>query len=90
MAAAAKALQEAPIVNAVIDGDDIVYRDYIDMSVAVSSPSGLVVPVPPHLHHHHLVTPLFYWYKSTNTDASIREDRISGDDLQSSPHIHVS
>lgn len=45
VAAAAKALQEAPIVNAVIDGDDIVYRDYIDMSVAVSSPTGLVVPV---------------------------------------------
>jgi len=45
VAAAAKALQEAPIVNAVIDGDDIVYRDYIDMSVAVSSPNGLVVPV---------------------------------------------
>jgi len=74
MAAAAKALQEAPIVNAVIDGDDIVYRDYIDMSVAVSSPTGLVVPVAPHLHHHHLVTHLFYSYKSTHSDASIRED----------------
>ena len=45
VSAAAKALQEAPIVNAVIDGDDVVYRDYIDMSVAVSSPTGLVVPV---------------------------------------------
>jgi len=44
-AAAARALQESPIVNAVIDGDDVVYRDYIDMSVAVSSPNGLVVPV---------------------------------------------
>jgi hypothetical protein len=79
MAAAAKALQEAPIVNAVIDGDDIVYRDYIDMSVAVSSPSGLVVPVPP-LSHTPSPPPspcntLFYWYKSTNTEASIREDR---------------
>lgn len=45
VAAAAKSLQEAPIVNAVIDGDDVVYRDYVDMSVAVSSPNGLVVPV---------------------------------------------
>jgi len=45
VAAAARALQESPIVNAVIDGDDVVYRDYIDMSVAVSSPNGLVVPV---------------------------------------------
>lgn len=43
--AACKALQEQPIVNAVIDGDDIVYRDYVDVSVAVSSPTGLVVPV---------------------------------------------
>lgn len=43
--AACKALQEQPIVNAVIDGDDIVYRDYVDISVAVSSPTGLVVPV---------------------------------------------
>lgn len=32
-------------MNAVIDGDDIVYRDYVDVSVAVSSPKGLVVPV---------------------------------------------
>jgi 2-oxoglutarate dehydrogenase E2 component (dihydrolipoamide succinyltransferase) len=43
--AAMKSLQEIPIVNAVIDGDDVVYRDYVDMSVAVSSPTGLVVPV---------------------------------------------
>lgn len=40
-----QALKEQPAVNAVIDGDDIVYRDYIDVSVAVSSPKGLVVPV---------------------------------------------
>jgi len=45
VAAACQALKEQPAVNAVIDGDDIVYRDYIDVSVAVSSPKGLVVPV---------------------------------------------
>jgi len=45
VAAAARALQEQPAVNAVIDGGDIVYRDYVDISVAVSSPTGLVVPV---------------------------------------------
>jgi hypothetical protein len=39
------ALQQQPIVNAVIDGGDIVYRDYIDVSVAVATPNGLVVPV---------------------------------------------
>jgi 2-oxoglutarate dehydrogenase E2 component (dihydrolipoamide succinyltransferase) len=43
--ASAVALQEMPMVNAVIDGTDIVYRDYVDVSVAVASPTGLVVPV---------------------------------------------
>lgn len=38
------ALQEQPEVNAFIDGDDIVYRDYVDISVAVSTSKGLVVP----------------------------------------------
>lgn len=36
--AAAYALQEQPVVNAVIDGNEIVYRDYIDISVAVATP----------------------------------------------------
>jgi 2-oxoglutarate dehydrogenase E2 component (dihydrolipoamide succinyltransferase) len=43
--AAVIALQEIPVVNAVIDGNEIVYRDYIDISVAVATPTGLVVPV---------------------------------------------
>ncbi|XP_053395515.1 dihydrolipoyllysine-residue succinyltransferase component of 2-oxoglutarate dehydrogenase complex, mitochondrial-like [Mercenaria mercenaria] len=43
--ASAYALQDLPQVNAVIDDTDIVYRDYIDISVAVSTPKGLVVPV---------------------------------------------
>ena len=38
-------LKNQPIVNAVIDGNQIVYRDYIDISVAVATPSGLMVPV---------------------------------------------
>ena len=37
MQAAVSALQNQPIVNAVIDGDDIIYRDYIDISVAVGT-----------------------------------------------------
>ncbi len=36
--ASAYALQQAPVVNAVIDGQDIVYRDYVDISVAVATP----------------------------------------------------
>ena len=43
--AACMALKDIPSVNASIDGDDIVYHDYADISVAVSSPGGLVVPV---------------------------------------------
>ncbi|PON68693.1 Dihydrolipoamide succinyltransferase [Parasponia andersonii] len=43
--AAISALQYQPVVNAVIDGDDIIYRDYIDISIAVGTPKGLVVPV---------------------------------------------
>ncbi|XP_061342193.1 dihydrolipoyllysine-residue succinyltransferase component of 2-oxoglutarate dehydrogenase complex 2, mitochondrial-like [Gastrolobium bilobum] len=43
--AAVNALKHQPIVNAVIDGDDIIYRDYIDISIAVGTPKGLVVPV---------------------------------------------
>lgn len=40
-----QAAKEQPVVNAVIDGDEIIYRDYVDISVAVATPSGLVVPV---------------------------------------------
>jgi len=39
------ALQEWPAVNAMIDGDEIVYNDYCDISIAVSTKRGLVVPV---------------------------------------------
>jgi 2-oxoglutarate dehydrogenase E2 component (dihydrolipoamide succinyltransferase) len=43
--AAVQALRDVPAVNASIEGDEIVYRDYVDVSVAVSAPNGLVVPV---------------------------------------------
>ncbi len=43
--AACMALKDVPSVNAQIDGDEIVYHDYADISVAVSAPNGLVVPV---------------------------------------------
>ena len=43
--AATLALRDMPAVNASIEGDEIVYRDYADISVAVSAPGGLVVPV---------------------------------------------
>ena len=43
--AAVLALKDLPAVNASIEGDEIVYRDYVDLSIAVSAPNGLVVPV---------------------------------------------
>ena len=43
--AACLALKDVPAVNASIEGDEIVNHDYADISVAVSGPSGLVVPV---------------------------------------------
>lgn len=43
--AACLALKDVPTVNAYIEGEEIVYHDYVDISVAVSAPGGLVVPV---------------------------------------------
>jgi len=43
--ACCQALQEWPAVNAAIDENEMVYHDYCDVSIAVSSPKGLVVPV---------------------------------------------
>lgn len=43
--ACAMALKEFPAVNAMIDGKDIVYHDFVDMGIAVSTERGLVVPV---------------------------------------------
>jgi len=43
--AAVAALKKYPIVNASVDGNDIVYHGYFDIGIAVSSPRGLVVPI---------------------------------------------
>ena len=42
--ACAKALMEMPDVNAMLDGNELVYHDYVDVSIAISTPTGLVVP----------------------------------------------
>ena len=49
--ASAFALVEQPVVNAVIDDLETVYRDYVDISVAVATPKGLVVPVIRNVEH---------------------------------------
>ncbi len=43
--AAVAALQKYPIINASVDGSDIVYHEYYDIGVAVGTPRGLVVPI---------------------------------------------
>ncbi|XP_023953745.2 dihydrolipoyllysine-residue succinyltransferase component of 2-oxoglutarate dehydrogenase complex, mitochondrial-like [Bicyclus anynana] len=43
--ASANALMDQPVINGVIMGDNIIYRDYVDISVAVATPRGLVTPV---------------------------------------------
>ncbi|NLX71954.1 MAG: 2-oxoglutarate dehydrogenase complex dihydrolipoyllysine-residue succinyltransferase [Bacteroidales bacterium] len=43
--AASLALQKFPMINSMIDGDDIVTPNYVDISVAMQSPKGLLVPV---------------------------------------------
>jgi 2-oxoglutarate dehydrogenase E2 component (dihydrolipoamide succinyltransferase) len=43
--ASVEALKQFPIINATVDGDDILYHGYFDIGIAVSSPRGLVVPI---------------------------------------------
>ncbi|MCG2634775.1 MAG: 2-oxoglutarate dehydrogenase complex dihydrolipoyllysine-residue succinyltransferase [Gammaproteobacteria bacterium] len=43
--AAVEALREFPLVNASIDGNDLIYHNFFDIGIAVSSPRGLVVPI---------------------------------------------
>lgn len=43
--AVCEALKEFPAVNAQINGEEIIYHDFVDMSIAVSAPKGLVVPI---------------------------------------------
>jgi 2-oxoglutarate dehydrogenase E2 component (dihydrolipoamide succinyltransferase) len=49
--AAANALQRHPVVNASVDGDDIIYHGYADISVAISTDKGLVTPVLRNVEH---------------------------------------
>lgn len=48
--AACEALLSFPVLNAYVEGDEIVYHDYCDVGIAVASPKGLVVPVIRHAH----------------------------------------
>ena len=75
------ALMEFPGVNAQIDGKEIVYHDFADISIAVSSPRGLVVPVirDAHLMNFHQIEQavVHYALKARAGDISI-EDMTGG------------
>lgn len=43
--ASIEALRRFPVINAYVDGDDIIYHDYYDIGIATASPRGLVVPI---------------------------------------------
>ena len=77
--ACAQVLLEMPSVNAYIDGDDLVYHDYVDISVAISTPSGLVVP-PVHniesLGLHEIE------YKIKDLAAKARDGKLSIDEMK--------
>jgi len=42
--ACAQVLMEMPQVNAILDGNELIYHDFVDISIAISTPTGLVVP----------------------------------------------
>lgn len=48
--AAVNALAQYPIVNSVIDGNEVIHKNYVDISVAIATPTGLMVPVIRNVH----------------------------------------
>jgi 2-oxoglutarate dehydrogenase E2 component (dihydrolipoamide succinyltransferase) len=78
--ACAQALLNYPIVNASIEGSDIVYHDYIDIGIAVSSPRGLVVPVLRDVEHSSFgeIETNILEFAQKARDASLTLDDLSG------------
>ena len=76
--AAVEALKKFPAVNASIEGNDVIYHDYVDIGVAVSSERGLMVPVPRNVDRMN-----FAQVESGINDyaAKVREGSIGMDDL---------
>lgn len=54
VAAVVPALQQFPVANAAVDGNDLLMRDFFDVGVAVGSPDGLLVPIVRDAHHRDL------------------------------------
>jgi 2-oxoglutarate dehydrogenase E2 component (dihydrolipoamide succinyltransferase) len=76
--AAVHALKKYPIVNASVDGNDIVYHGYFDIGIAVGSPRGLVVPV---LRNVDQMTFADIEKKIAEFGAKARDGKLSLDDL---------
>jgi len=76
--AAVAALKKYPIVNASVDGNDIVYHGYFDIGIAVGSPRGLVVPI---LRNADQMTFSDIEKKIADFGAKAREGKLSLDDL---------
>ena len=72
------ALGEFPIVNASIDGDDIVYRNYYNIGVAVGTENGLVVPV---LKNAEIMSLAQIETQIANLGKKARENKITMDDM---------
>ena len=77
--ACTQALQEFPELNAFVDINDVIYHDYVNMGIAVSTPRGLVVPVIKHIE----TLPLHAIEAQIAALATkAREGKISVDDMQ--------
>ncbi len=76
--AAVAALKRYPVVNASVDGNDIVYHGYFDIGIAVGSPRGLVVPI---LRNADQMTFAEIEKKIAEFGAKAREGKLSLDDL---------
>jgi 2-oxoglutarate dehydrogenase E2 component (dihydrolipoamide succinyltransferase) len=78
--AAVEALKRYPVVNASVEGNDIVYHEYYDIGVAVSTPRGLVVPVLRDAEHMNFATieTTVADYATRARDGSIGLDELTG------------
>jgi 2-oxoglutarate dehydrogenase E2 component (dihydrolipoamide succinyltransferase) len=77
--ACAIALGEWPSVNAYIDGDQIIYHDYADISIAVSTPRGLTVPV---IRNVESLSMADIEKKVVELAAKARDSKLTAEDLQ--------
>lgn len=77
--ACAVALSEWPAVNAYIDGDELIYHDYADISIAVSTPRGLTVPV---IRNVESLSMAEVEMKVIEVAAKARDSKLTAEDLQ--------